>query len=108
MSNGKLVLSMVAVLLIGAVMVCWTSRGYGKVSPGAYEFSKAIIGACQAKSDDRVKAVEGLLAEDSDVVVKISNTERGWLESMISKAKDGDWKSAANSARRMMEDQVEY
>ena len=38
----------------------------------------------------------------------VSENERRWLESMIRTARDGDWKSAANSARRMMEDQVEY
>jgi len=108
MSNGKVVLPIIGVLLIGAAVFFWSSRGYGEVSPDAYAVSKALVGACQAKSSERLEAVIALLDKDADTPLSVSDTERGWLESIIKTAKGGDWEFAAKSARRMMDDQVEY
>lgn len=107
MSNGKVILAVVAALLLGVAITFLTDRGYGKVSPDAYEVSKALYGACLAKSDARLDAVEALFDDDSDQAVELNDKERRWLESMIATAKEGNWESAATSARRMMEDQVE-
>ena len=110
MNISKLLWPILGVMLIGTVIMVWTSQGYGKVSPRAYEVSTALYGACLAKSDARLESIENLLDEDADRedTPGVSENERRWLESMIRTARDGDWKSAANSARRMMEDQVEY
>jgi len=108
MSISKIGLPVIGVLLIGAAIMFWSSRGYGKVSSEAYEVSKALYGACLAKDGDRLNAVEALLDEDAENSLTVSDTERRWLESMINTARDGDWKSAADASRRMMEDQVEY
>ena len=95
-------------LLFGAAIMFWSTRGYGKVSPDAYEVSKALYGACLAKNEQRLQALDVLLDGDADGSFTVSEAERKWLEAMIDTAKDGDWKAAAQSARRMMEDQVEY
>jgi len=108
MGKSKIALPIVGVLLLGAAILFWSSRGYGKVSPNAYSVSKALVGACQAKDSDRLNAVEALLEPDADEPLELSDTERRWLTSMIGTARGGDWKSAAKAARRMMEDQIEY
>jgi hypothetical protein len=43
-----------------------------------------------------------------DQPLQISAEERKWLDAMIATARDGRWESAAKSARRMMEDQVQH
>lgn len=110
MKISKLLLPILGVILIGAAIMFCSSQGYGKVSPRAYEVSTALYGACLAKSDARLESIEGLLDEDAEAedASTVSEDERRWLESMIRTARDGDWESAAKSARRMMEDQVEY
>ena len=110
MKISKLLWPILGVMVIGAAIMVWFSQGYGKVSPRAYEVSTALYGACLAKSDARLESIEGLLDEGAETedASTVSEDERRWLESMIRTARDGDWESAAKSARRMMEDQVEY
>jgi hypothetical protein len=108
MSKGKIVLPIVSLLLVGGLIMFWSSRGYGKVSPDAYEVSKALYGACLAKNDSRLDSVEELCEEGTEHGLEITDTERRWLKSMVDTARKGDWKSAAQSARQMMEDQVEH
>ncbi|QEG23744.1 hypothetical protein [Mariniblastus fucicola] len=112
MSIGKLASVVLGVVMIAVLVFLFSPRGYGEVSPDAYEVSKALYGACLAESDERLEAIDVRLSAGSDVdpesSLAVSETERRWLESMISTARNGDWKSAARSARRMMEDQVKY
>jgi len=106
--NKSLILSGVLFLaLIVGGIVYWCTAGYGKVSPDAYEVAKALYGTCLSESDQRLEMVSSLLDDDEDSL-EVTARERDWLESMIEKAKDGNWKSAAKSARRMMEDQVAH
>jgi hypothetical protein len=107
---GGLALALAVVIAIVVV----SQRGYGKVSSRAYEFSKAIYGACLSQSEARLAKVEKMLDEDAGQVAEgtasveqvVSLRERQWLESMIQLARDGQWKSAAKQCRRMMNDQV--
>ena len=101
---------MIAIFLVLAVVVyLWVNNGYGKVSPKTYELSKALYGACLAKSDERIEKVDLILsAESARGGVEITRQEKAWLNRIIRKARNGKWEAAAKSSRRMMEDQVEY
>lgn len=112
MKNRSLISTvLVVVTLFVAGVAYWCNSGYGKVSHDAYEVAKALYGACLSRSDERVNQVAMLLEEADEVSasgsIEINDTERRWLNTMISTAREGNWKSAAKSARRMMEDQVE-
>jgi hypothetical protein len=79
------------------------------VSSDAYGVAQALYGSCLARSDDRLDMLDTLLAGASDEQsLQITQQEKKWLGLMIQKARNGDWKSAASEARRMMENQVEY
>ena len=104
-NNRKLVLTSVAALVIALVVsIWWLNRGYGEVSRQTYEFSMALYSACQSKSEERLSGIEKLLSEASES----PENERRWIEAIISRARDDNWESATNHARRMMEDQVKY
>ena len=92
---------------VAAVLVAyWLKPGYGEVSPLTYEFSKALYGACQTQSEQRLSKVHGLL--ESEVGSKLPRQERKWLEAIIEQASSGQWERATKQARRMLEDQVSY
>lgn len=110
MNNHSLLLGVLlcVALLVGGI-AWWLNSGYGEVSGDAYEVAKALYGTCLAEDEDRLERVTVLLEEQNDEDTErlaITPKERRWLESMIDTARKGDWKSAARSARRMMEDQV--
>jgi hypothetical protein len=107
-STGKLAFALPVLILLASVGAFLFNRGYGKVSPDAYEVSKALYGACLAKNEDRLEAVELLLDRQTEKQIVLNAKERRWIESMIDAARSGDWESASKSARRMMEDQVEH
>ena len=103
--NPWLVVLAAAMLLVAGIF--WLSnRGYGEVSPQTYEFSKALVGACQSQSEERLRQVEMLLAGVEGA--SLPDHERRWIQTMIDKARSGNWEAAWKQARRMMEDQVTY
>ncbi len=60
------------------------------------------------KNEVRLDAAAQLMNGEADRSVDLSTAERRWLEDMIQRARQGDWKWSATAARRMMEDQVDY
>ena len=98
----------IAVLTFGCIYL-WSSRGYGKVSPHAYKVTTALYNACLTRSDARLDKVEKVLAQGpSTDVERLSAAEQRWLETIIRQARRGNWESATKSARRLLEDQVEF
>lgn len=120
-------IGVVALVAIIALVV-FLNRGYGTVSYPAYKIATALYGACLAKSEPRIDAIQLLLSESEDQgdrqdqsdqrdvtdpdigsngleFDKISQQERTWLQSIIDAAKSADWNTAATEAKRLMEDQ---
>lgn len=91
--------------LAGIILVIgfWLNSGYGEVSSETYEFSKALYSACLNKNKDHLNKAEEMVSSS-----ELTAHERKWLVAIIKKAQEGNWESASNDARRMMEDQVEY
>ena len=96
------------VLAIAVATFLWLGRGYGTVSPDAYQVAQALYSSCLAKSEVRLEAVEATIDGASDEPLEITEKEQRWLMEIIADAKAGSWQSAAADARQMMEDQVEY
>ena len=96
------------VLTIAVATFLWLGRGYGTVSPDAYQVAQALYSSCLAKSEVRLEAVESTINDAGDPPVEITAKEQRWLKAIIADAKAGNWQSAAADARQMMEDQVEY
>ena len=96
------------VLTIAVAMFLWLGRGYGTVSPDAYQVAQALYSSCLAKSEVRLEAVESTINDAGDPPLEITAKEQRWLKAIIADAKAGNWQSAAADARQMMEDQVEY
>lgn len=112
-SGGKTILGVViAVVIVGVSIFYFADRGYGKVSSGTYDVASALYAACLAKSDERLNRIELLLNggdEDSPgEKPELTEKEAEWLSRIIRTARGGKWEKAARSARRIMEDQVEY
>lgn len=96
------------VLTIAVATFLWLGRGYGTVSPDAYQVAQALYSSCLAKSEVRLEAVESTINDAGEQPLEITVKEQRWLKEIIADAKAGNWQSAAADARQMMEDQVEY
>ena len=96
------------VLTIAVATFLWLGRGYGTVSPDAYQVAQALYSSCLAKSEVRLEAVESTINDAGDPPLEITAKEQRWLKAIVADAKAGNWQSAAADARQMMEDQVEY
>ena len=96
------------VLTIAVATFLWLGRGYGTVSPDAYQVAQALYSSCLAKSEVRLEAVESTINDAGDPPLEITAKEQRWLKAIIADAKAGNWQSAAAAAHQMMEDQVEY
>ena len=96
------------VLAIAVATFLWLGRGYGTVSPDAYQVAQALYSSCLAKSEVRLEAVESTINDAGEQLLEITVKEQRWLKEIIADAKAGNWQSAAADARQMMEDQVEY
>lgn len=100
--------STVAVLATALLIFALLNRGYGKVSPKAYQLAKALYSTCKAQDERRLDKVEAILNEEETLSEnQVTAREKRWLSRIIQKARNGNWESAAKAARRMMEDQVE-
>ena len=106
-SIGKWILAAIALLVIVGIYLS-SGRGYGKVTDRSYKVATALYGACLSKSEERLEKVSLLIVDDEGVDAPIPSHERAWLTSIVEQAQNGDWESAAQSSKRMMEDQVEY
>lgn len=79
--------------------------GYGKVSPLAYEYAKALYSICNRRNPEKLVVVRQKVATSLEKE-EISERESSWLGDIIAQAEAGEWKSAEQQARRLMEDQV--
>jgi hypothetical protein len=79
--------------------------GYPAVSPTAYAYAKALYSITNRKAEDRLDDVDAKIRADG-AAGKLSEEETGWLTGIVADAKSGDWDSANQAARQIMEDQI--
>ncbi|MGF1581754.1 MAG: hypothetical protein ACFCD0_20685 [Gemmataceae bacterium] len=80
--------------------------GYGKVSPKAYEYAKALHSICDRQDETRLEKLAKML-EQSKAKDEISDQEFRWLDDIVAQGRQRQWKRATDNARRMMKDQVQ-
>jgi hypothetical protein len=79
--------------------------GYGAVSPVTYEYAKALYSITNRKAEDKLADVEAQITAAS-AAGKMSADEANWLMTIVADAKSGDWETANQAARQIMEDQI--
>ena len=95
----------VLLLLITPFLFVGCSK-YGEVSPRTYEISSALYSVCNRKDTTRLDKVQELI-ESSVSSGDISASEQQWLTEIVESGRSGDWESAAQEARTIMEEQVQ-
>lgn len=92
---------------LSLLVVASTGCGdYSDASPAAYEYAKALYAITNRQIEDKLEGVSGKI-ETAHAAGKLSEREADWLEEIVVDARAGDWKSANQLARQIMEDQVE-
>lgn len=80
--------------------------GYEELSPEAYQYSKALYSICNRCDNEKLtKFVDQVAAAEEEQ--RISSQEAIWLNDIVITAQTGEWPSATQEARRMMEDQIQ-
>lgn len=80
--------------------------GYPEVTPKTYELSKALYSVCNQKSEERLEAVQKLI-QSSLEQNEINESEADWLNGIIAQAQEGNWETATQEVRQLMEDQID-
>lgn len=102
MFTQRLLLSL-GCLAVASVVGC---ARYEKVSPEAYEYTKALYSVCNRHDEPRLSTV-ALQIETAATESQLSGQEADWLYDIVSTAQSGEWQEATRDARRLMEAQVE-
>lgn len=101
-NNQKMAAGSIVIFVALGLLYILVFRGYGEVSPKAYEFASAIYGACLTKNQTRLQKAAELIAADEE----LPDNERRILNSMIQTAQNGSWESAAANAKRLLKAQA--
>lgn len=95
--------------IAGALLTIVTASGcgrYGNVNAAAYDSATALYSISNRKAEDKLPVmIEQIHA--AKTAGDLSQQEAEWLEEIVGDARDGNWESAANASRRMMEEQVD-
>ena len=105
--NGKPFLG--ALLLCLCVCQCALigCSDYQGISPTAYQYAKALYGVTNRKRSEKLNEVNNLITS-SEQEGTITSEEADWLLGVIDDARQGNWETAQQTARKMMRDQVQY
>ncbi|QDU88614.1 hypothetical protein Pla175_19940 [Pirellulimonas nuda] len=91
---------------LACALVMITGCGYGPVSHEAYRYAQALVAITNRQAADRLDGLRTQV-EASQAAGDLSHREALWLLAIAEKAARGDWDQAQQSARQMMEDQVQ-
>lgn len=95
-----------SLLLACCILALTGCSRYDKLSPTAYEYSKALYSVCNRHDQLRLSSV-ALQIETAETESQLSDREASWLHDIVARAQAGDWQEATRDARRLMEAQVE-
>ncbi len=94
------------VLVCCAIAVLTGCSRYDKVSPAAYEYSKALYSACNRHDETRLSTI-ALRIDNAKTGSQLTVREADWLHDIVAMAQAGEWQEASQDARQLMEAQVE-
>ena len=103
--DRKLLVGMSVLALLLTLWFC-LPRGYGKISPKAYDLALASYSACVARSEERIDKIDLLLNEDA-TAQNLSRQEFQWFTTIIEQARSQHWETAAMMAKQMLLEQIE-
>ncbi len=89
-----------------AISVLSGCSRYDKVSPAAYEYSKALYSVCNCHDETRLSNL-ALHIDTAETESKLTGREADWLHDIVATAQAGEWQEATQDARQLMEAQVE-
>lgn len=89
-----------------AFLVSCVGCGYPKVSPKAYEISKALYSVCNLKRQDDLDKVSDVISQAVSTS-ELTESEAEWLMVILEQARAGDWEAAALEARSVLQDQTD-
>lgn len=92
-----------AAALLTAAMGC---GGPGELGPQAYAHAQAVYALANRQAADRVEPLAATIASDTESG-QVSDREARLLTDALEACRQGEWESAQQSARRMMEAQVQ-
>ena len=87
------------------VVLCVGCQNYGTVSPAAYDYSMALYSISSRQDSSKLEEVSQQIAA-AETAGELSSREAGWLLDIVDDGRNGNWKAAGESSRRIMEDQV--
>ena len=105
MSATKILVGSVVVLLLLVASYCFSGNQYGEVSDQGYQYAQALYSCCNQRDAKKLELISQMI-DEAHSRDEISEQEIGWLAGIIQQGRDGDWKSASESIRQLMNDQV--
>lgn len=79
--------------------------GYPEISPRAYELSKTLYSTCSLKRESDLDKITELITQ-AQSMSELTDSEGEWLAGIVNQARSGDWQSASEEARAILDDQV--
>ncbi|WP_164103283.1 hypothetical protein [Candidatus Laterigemmans baculatus] len=94
-----------SIALLGLVLC--SGCGYPRVSPAAFETAKVVENLCNLETAPQIPQARALVAEQLRSG-EITPDEAALLEEILDEAEAGDWATASEQARQLLEAQNEY
>lgn len=95
-----------ATVLLIALVLWWMNLGYAKVSDKGYQFAMAMTSICNQRDSARLAVISAQIRASSDAS-ELPEYDSRVLLGIAQRAEVGEWKTASELIRRLMEDQVE-
>lgn len=95
-----------AFVLVVTCLICCAGCGYPKIGEKAYEISKALYSTCNLKREKDLDKVSEVI-EQAFSASELSESESEWLMAIVEQARSGEWESAEQEVRSIMEDQTD-
>ena len=80
-------------------------RRYADATRTASAFATALYASCNLQSTARLEMIESQIAS-AEIASQLTKKESNYLRTIITRAKEGDWQTAAADSRELLLDQV--
>lgn len=98
---------LVGVVLATSGLLIFGGCGYPKVSPAAFELSKAVDNLCNLRSGEQIETARRLVREKLDNG-EITESEERILSNILDLAESGEWERAEQETRELLSDQTRW